>query len=260
MFTTRVNLGSRAARRQRTEAALNRIGQAAARATDQVTRNAHRGIRDAMSATKLGKLGRAVKYSTDVKKGRVPKVQFGRPWRAGGIIFIASKSERTLGAFEAYTEGATIVPRKGRWLWIATDEIPNKVGRYRMTPARYIAGGFENRIGELEFIEGSNNGEAFLIVRDVTVRAATGFGRARRLPRNGNVRPGRKAVDFVVAFIGIRITRRNRRLNPEAIAKAKFRELDKVLRDRVQTRRSEGRVIAASGGSGSARFTGTLSA
>jgi hypothetical protein len=91
------------------------------------------------------------------------------------------------GAIEAYTEGAEITPKRSPWLWISTDEIPRRAGRYRMTPALYRATGLESRIGPLVQIPGRHRGEALLIVRNVTVDRFGRRGKARRLPKRGAV-------------------------------------------------------------------------
>lgn len=233
------------------QAVLGRVARAAAYATDEAARQAHFNITGAMGAMKLGKLARAVGHGSDLKKRRVPPPN--ARFRVSGWVFARGKrgaSDRTFGALKAYTEGATIVPRKGRWLWIATDEIPQKAGRHRMTPARYIASGLERRIGELEFIPGDHAGEAFLIARDVTVNAANGYGKARRAPRRGAIGASRKKVDFIVAFIGIKITRRSKRVDPRKLtADAARRVPQLMLRHLTGTARQQkpGRVVASLG-------------
>lgn len=228
---------------------LGRVARAAAYATDEAARQAHFNITGAMGAMKLGKLARAIGHGSDLKKRRVPPPN--ARFRVSGWVFARTKSsERTAGALKAYTEGATIVPRKGRWLWIATDEIPQKVGRHRMTPQRYINSGLERRIGELEFIPGDHAGEALLIARDVTVNAATGYGKARRAPRRGAIGATRKKVDFIVAFIGIKITRRSARVDPLKLTADVARRVPTLmLRHLTRTagRQTPGKVVGSLG-------------
>lgn len=202
--------------------ALDAIGRAAARGAHEAWLGAQMELRRDMAGARLARLAKAVKQESDWRSRRLPRLSAEGPrFRVGAILYLkGQRNERTAGTFNAYSAGATIVPKRGRWLWIATDEIQAKVGmagkrgRFRMTPARYLARGLDRRIGELEFIEGKNAGEAFLIVRDVTVDGAKGYGRARRRARSGNVPKGRTERDFIVAFIGIRVTRRSRRFNP----------------------------------------------
>lgn len=68
-------------------------------------------IRQAMSGAGLGRLGNAVDATSDLEKG-------GRLHRSPGSvsasssIHLKSRSPRTVGAIEAYTEGATIGTRR----------------------------------------------------------------------------------------------------------------------------------------------------
>lgn len=195
--------------------AEQRFERAALIASDRMTVDAKNDLRRSMSGAGLGRLGLAIGSGSDIRKGgRVARR--GAGFSASGWLYIRSKSERTVGAIQAYTEGATISPVKGRWLWIATDSIPQRVGKFRMTPQRYNASGLVNSIGPLVMIPGRNSGEALLVVRGVTTRLA-GRPNARRAPRSGRARAGREVQDFVVAFVGIRRTSRVARVNVETI-------------------------------------------
>jgi hypothetical protein len=234
---------------------LEQLAAAVARAVDTTVANTRFDVSGAMSAAGLGKLANVIRSTSDFRKKRVPPIGDGSGgWRAGGVIFATHGSDRTAGALEAYTQGVTtIIPKRGRWLALATDEIPKRVGRKRMTPELYLAGGFEKRIGKLHFVPSKKHaGEAFLIARHVQVDAARGFGRSLRIPRTGNIRNGRKAVDFIVCFILIKVTTRSRRFDPRAIMARRVAELPTEIRKLL--RGSAGRgvsnsIVASSGGS-----------
>lgn len=194
-----------------------RVERAALIVTDRRASTAKREIRQEMAGAGLGRLGNAVDASSDLKKsGEVHRT--GGGFSASGFVFVRSKSERTLGTLQAYTEGADIVPVRGRFLWIATDEIPARAGRRRMTPALYRSSGLEQSIGKLEPIPGRHGGEALLIVRNVTTARSGRRGSA--LSRKRRVAPSREERDFIVAFVGIRGTSRAARANPTAIVAA----------------------------------------
>ncbi len=234
---------------------LTRLSRAVGKATDDTAREARNDMKTAMLNTGLGKLSRAIRYTSDKAKGRIPDINSNtNRWRAGATVFATNGSDRTEGALQSYTNSTTtIVPRRGRWLAIATDEIPKRVGRYRMTPELYVSSGLDRRIGELEFIPSKRPNEALLIARNVSVNGARGFGQARRIPRHGRTPGGRKRVDFVVAFILIRITRRAERFNPGAIFKGQFLKLpDRIKSNLIGSGQSGavgGPIIASSGGS-----------
>ena len=185
-------------------------------ATDRAARDALSTLRAQMAGAGLGRLGNAITSTSDLRRsGRVHR-RGAEGFSASAIIHLRTANERTVGTIISYTEGAEISPR-GPWLWIATPDLQKRVkGNYRMTPARYRAGGFEGRIGPLIQIPGRHPGEALLIVRDVTVRAA-GRANPRRLPNSGRVRAGRVLQQQFVAFVGIRRTSRRARVNPNAI-------------------------------------------
>lgn len=163
----------------------------------------------------LGRLGFALGAGSDLKKGRGVRRFGASGFSASGWVHIRTRSERGVGALVAYTEGADIRAKRG-WMWIATDNIPRRAGRYRMTPARYRAAGLESKIGPLIQVPGRTASENLLIVRNVSTRAA-GRPNARRMPRNGRVRAGRVQNESIVAFVGIRRTSRQARTNPRAI-------------------------------------------
>jgi hypothetical protein len=189
--------------------------RAAQKATHRAGVGLQQEVRTVMRGQRLGNLGNAIKLTTDLRKGQVHMTGSGG-WTASAFLYASAPSPRTSGALESYLEGRTITPVNGRWLAIATPEIPRRVGRYRMTPRRYVEGGLENRIGPLTFVPGRLPGVAYLVVKDATISESR-QGKARRLPKRGGVRPGRARVGFV-AFVLIRSTRRTRRLDVRAIA------------------------------------------
>lgn len=191
---------------------IQRFEHAALIATDRAATLAKNSLRGEFSGASLGRLGYAIGSGSDLRKsGRVRRIG-ANGFAASGWLFVRSSSARTEGTLDAYTVGADIRPVKGRYLWIATDAIPSRVGRYKMTPERYAASGLVDRIGPLVMINGRHAGEKLLVVRNVTTRLA-GSLKTRRMPKNGRVRPGRAAQEQVVAFVGIRRTSRSARVD-----------------------------------------------
>lgn len=199
---------------------IQRLEGVALKVSDAAARNALTETRTQMRGAGLGRLGGALGYGSDLKKTGAVHRRGGEAFSASGWIYIRSRSERAVGAIVAYTEGAEIRPNKSPWLWIATDEIPKRAGRFRMTPALYRQHGFENRIGPLIQIPGRHGGEALLVARNVTVDRFGRPGRARRVPRRGGIGGSRQRVDHIVAFVGIRRTSRAARVDPKAIIAA----------------------------------------
>jgi hypothetical protein len=213
---------------------IQRAENACLVASDRSSVGAHRELRSAMRGARLGTLGQAIGQTSDLKKaGRVHRIGRGG-FSASGVVFVRSKSERTLGAIEAYTEGASIRPVRSRWLWIATDQIPARVGRFRMTPERYRRGGLEQRIGPLVQIPGRHSNEALLIVPDVTVARSGRRGSALR--RKSRVVPSREARDHIVAFVGIRGTSRQARIDPRAIIEANAARTPELFNSAMRAR------------------------
>lgn len=210
-----------------------KVEQATLRASDKAATIARDNIRTAMHGARLGRLGNTIGATSDLKKGgRVHRLG-GGGFSVSGIVHVRTRNERALGALEAYTQGATITPRRGGWLWIATPNVPARVGRYRMTPERYRSSGLVTRIGPLIEIPGRNGGERLLVVNQVTTRT-TGKSNARRFPRNGKVRAGRQEHETLVMFIGIRSTSRATRINPKAIADRVAAQLPGMIGDELK--------------------------
>lgn len=215
----------REVQRQAEKAAL----QATARASAEATRK----LRADMAGRRLGRLGNAIGTTSDqAKGGRVYRTGSGSGFSASGVTFARSKSARTLGALEAYTEGASIRARRGGWLWIASRDIPARIGRERMTPALYKAKGLEQRIGPLVFVQGRNKGEALLIVRKASVSRSGRAGSARQ--QGKRVSAKRIGADQLVAFIGVRSTARAARVNVESILRAEQARLPERFTEAVE--------------------------
>ncbi len=192
-----------------------RMQAAALNATATAARNAKGVIRREMAAAKLGRMGNAIDDGSDAEKTGRMKLS-GSGWRASGWVFIRSRSPRTRGAIEAYTEGAEIAPRNGRYLWIATDQIPVRAGRAKMTPGNWSKAGLDTRIGPLVPIK-SASGTPLLIVKKVGVSASGKSRSARSLTKKGLARKGQIGVDYIVAFYGIPRTSRQARVDVDQI-------------------------------------------
>ena len=145
-----------------------RLEQAMLIATDRGGKNLKNGIRQAMSGAGLGKLGNAFAGKSDLERGGIQVRYGGGGFSAGATVYVRSGSDRTRGAIKAYTEGATIRPRRGRFLWIATPEIQRIAGpkgaRERVSPANWTKLGLDKRIGPLVFLK-SINGRPLLAVK-----------------------------------------------------------------------------------------------
>lgn len=193
-----------------------RIAAALLKATDHLSRSALNELRNRMSSAGLGRLGYGLGQYSDLQGRGVYRRANG--FSASGTVFIRASSKRTRGAIEAYTEGANISPRRGRWLWIATNEIPKKAGRFRMTPALYNKNGFDTKIGPLVTIKGIN-GYPLKVVRDATVSAAGLKGKARSRTKSGGIRKGQREKATIVAFFAIPYTSRGARVNVQDIGR-----------------------------------------
>jgi hypothetical protein len=215
---------------------MGHLERAALVATDRASRDAQEGVRTSMRSQRLGNLGNAIKQTSDRKKRRIHrKGEMG--FSASGIVYVGTKNERTRGALASYLDGpVNITPKSGRkWLAIATNEIPKRVGRYRMTPERYRASGLESRIGELQFIPTSRANVAYLVAKHVTTNPLRS-GSARRLPKNGRARAGRAEVG-IVAFVLIRATRREKRVDVAEIARKFQQRIIPYMSEELRTRR-----------------------
>lgn len=196
--------------------AEQRMERAALIATDRAAKDSKAAIRTAMSGAGLGRLGNAITSQSDLSEGRGVHRYAGGGFSASGIVYVRSRSERTLGAIESYTKGSVIRPVRSRWLWIPTDNIPRVSKRYRLTPAMWTASGLDRKIGPLVRIK-SVNGYPLLIVENTTVALSGKKRSAKRLNKNGRPAKGQVEKQFIVAFIGIPYTARAARVDVEAL-------------------------------------------
>ena len=196
---------------------VERAESAALKSTDRAAKTAKARIRTEMGSARLGTLGNAFAAKSDLDRGGI-QVRYGGNggFAASGIVYVRTKSERTLGAIQAYTEGADIRPVRSRWLWIATDNIPRVTGRYRMTPELWVKNGFDQKIGPLVVVR-SVNGYPLLVVKNVGLSAAGSRRSAKSLTKRGMPRKGQIEKQFVVAFIGIPFTSRAARVDVQKI-------------------------------------------
>lgn len=185
-------------------------------------------IRQAMGAAGLGKLALAITSTSDKKKGGGISVR-GEVRRASGIVYIRTKSPRTVGAIISYTEGAEITPKQSRWLWFPTDAAQRIVGfgkdRTRLTPRVWRDRGYEQKIGPLIKVK-SINGRPLLAVRNVGV-SGIGGGQVRDsgFTKTGKLKKGRRLRELVVMFVGIPRTSREARIDPKALAQQAIGEV-----------------------------------
>lgn len=193
---------------------LQRLERASVRTVDTISRRGKSAIRQRMSGAGLGRLGNAIGSSADqqvVRRGR-------EGFSASAQFFVRSRSERTLGALSAYTQGGEIGPRRGRWLWIPTNEIRRVAGagtqRQRVTPGNWNALGLDKKIGPLVFVR-ARSGPLY-IVPSVGVSLSGKKRSARSLTKSGRARKGDVEVG-IVAFVGIPRTARAARINLTAI-------------------------------------------
>lgn len=186
-------------------------------------------IKAAMGAAGLGRLSRAIGATSDLDKGGQVHRSASKSISASSAIHLRSRSERTVGAIQAYTQGATIRPRNGGWLWIPSPELQRRVkGGARVTPGNWRSSGLEARIGPLVKIPGNHAGEVVLIVPAVTTRV-DGRARPLRVPKSGRARAGRVLRENFVAFTGIRSTSRRARVDPHQIIDSARAELPALI-------------------------------
>lgn len=211
-----------------------RLEAAALNATHIAAGRAKSMIRREMSAAALGRLGNAIDSGSDLQKnGRVRTSPVG--FSASGWVFVRSKSERTLGTLAAYTAGAQIAPRSGRYLWIPTDDIPARAGRVKITPGNWNKFGLDKRIGPLVMVK-SINGRPLLIAQGATLSGSGKTRSAKSRRKDGGLRKGQVARDFVVAFVGIPRTSRQARVDVPAIMREVQAMLPKLIAEQLNRR------------------------
>lgn len=210
-----------------------RIGRAAARATDKAAQGARDDIRASMRSQRLGGLANTVAATSDLKRGR-PQGRGGEVLDVAGFVTLRGiKSQRTAGALDSYldNDSTDIKPVKGNYLWASTPEIPRFAGRKRMTPSLYYKSGLAAKIGKLVPVKGKRPGEMLLVVPDANISLSRP-GKIRPVPKSGRVREGRARVG-IVAFVGFRQTRRSRRVDPRAVAEKWQQKLSRMFADEM---------------------------
>jgi len=205
-----------------------RLQRASLEAADKASRNALRTLRGDMAGAGLGRLGNAMDQASDLQGGRGVHDRGGGAWSASGGVFIRTRSPRSRGAIEAYTQGASIQPARGRWLWIATTAIPSKAGRERMTPESYVRNGFTRKIGPLIPLK-SVNGYPLLAIENVGVSLAGKPRSAKSLTKTGNARKGQAKRDLVIAFYAIPATSRAARVDAVSVMVRAQSELQPLM-------------------------------
>ena len=229
MFRARVTIDKGLVANHRRQS-IQRIEQAGLKVTARAASTGKRELRSSMRAAKLAGLAQAIGETSDLaRNGRVHR-RGADGFSVSGVLYVRSKSERTLGALESYFFGATITPKRGRWLWIASNDLKRRVkGGFRMTPERYVALGMEQSIGKLEFRPGRAPGEGLLVARRVTTLASGRRGSARAY-RDGRSLRNRRLNEELVLFVGIRRTTRVVRVDPRSIIRAAQQRLpDEML-------------------------------
>lgn len=201
-----------------------RLERASVRTVDTVARRGRAEIRERMAGAGLGRLGNAVGASADEAVVR----STGDRFSVSARFFARSRSERTLGTLAAYGQGADIAPVRGRWLWVATDNIPRVSKRERLTPALWRENGLDKRIGPLIMIR-SVNGFPLLAVESVGVDISGRRRSAKSLTKGGGPRKGQVRRDLVIAFVGIPRTSRAARVNITEILEGIRAELPAIL-------------------------------
>lgn len=206
------------------------------RATQKGARRLNQNIRQAMAGAGLGRLGNAFTDTSDAKKGGIQRRYSNGGFSASGTVYVRSKSDRTLGAIQSYTEGSTISPIRGRWLWIPSDEILRVAGgrgtRQRVSPGNWSALGLDSRIGPLTLVK-SVNGRPLLVVKNVGVGAAGQKRSARSLTKRGQPRKGQVEKQFVVAFIAIPRTSRPARISIRSLVNQIAAELPSLIKTEI---------------------------
>lgn len=210
-----------------------RMEQAALIASDRASKRARTTLRTQMRGARLGRLGNAFGQTSDLQKtGTVFRRAGG--FSASGLVFIRSRSERTLGAIQSYLYGSSISPVRSRYLWIPTDNIPRVSQRFRLTPALWNKNGLDQRIGRLQFIR-TRSGTPLLIVKNAPVNQAS--GRAGPRTKTGRLRRNQVEQPFIVAFVGIQRTSRQARVNANQIFRQVQAEMPQLIAQAIERTR-----------------------
>lgn len=206
--------------------------------TDELSKEGQRDVQAKIRAVGLGKLGGAVGHTSMKKEG-----QSGTGRTPYGVIF-AKGGDESLGggALESYSRGSRIKPTgaNGDWLWIPQPSVPRFMRsggrRRRLTPALYNASSLASTIGKLVFKPISAT-RALLVIRKASVNIRTGRAKAP-LKRKSNLSTNEKDV---IAFVGIKVTRRAKRFDQTKVMQAKAQKGPRVMRealDRIRKSRA----------------------
>lgn len=217
---------------------VSQMERAAVRSVSRIASMGKVGIRSRFAGAGLGRLGNAIDANAD--QGAV---RYGRDgFSVSARFFTRTRSERTLGAIKAYTEGATIMPVRSPWLWIPTDDIPVRAGStrsgggQRMTPALWRQRGYDKTIGPLRKIK-SVNGNPLLVVENVGTSEAGARRSVKSLTKSGRARRGQRKRDLVVCFVGIPRTSRAARVNITNILLGARSELPSIFESELAKER-----------------------
>jgi hypothetical protein len=179
----------------------------AAIVTDRTAKEYQRLVKHAIVGANLGKLGGAVKEK---------RISATGGYGPSAVVYAAGGDQSLAGgALESYTQGAIIQAQSKTWLAFATSAIPSRVGRFRMTPARYNAAGYNQSLGKLVFVP-VNSRLALLVVKNTTQHVRTG---RIKLPgkRASKVYGPQKSI---VVFVLIKQTIRTKRFDTGVLAEA----------------------------------------
>lgn len=195
-------------------------------ATDRTITKAGKFLRSRVRAVGLKGLANVVGYTSSLKKGRKAGTN------AYGVIFARGGDQSRSGqALLSYARGATITPKRGKWLWFQTEQIARQakisgIGRERLTPELYRQKG--SPLGPLKFQLFRNGTARFYADGLVT----TPKGRAR-LPGKRNKQPTKR----ITIFLGIKVTRRGKRFDEREILSKFAGLLPAELSDELARRR-----------------------
>jgi len=213
---------------------LGKVERALIRTASYASSEGIKRVRLGMAGAGLGRLGNAIGAKADERLHR--RID---GFSASAQFFIRSGSARSRGAIEAYTQGADIRPKRGRWLWVPTNDAQQLVGsgksRQRLTPGLWREYGMDKKIGPLVTIR-SVNGYPLLAVEKVGVDLSGRPRSARALTKKGLPRKGQVERSLVVMFVAIPWTSRAARVSVRAILRQVRDAAENVYYDAVQGR------------------------
>lgn len=204
-------------------------------ATDKGATVMARGTQNKIRSVGLGKLAQGVGHTSSLKK----RDRTGQPY---GVMYARGGDESRGGkTLEAYSRGAYITAKRGKWLAISTGAIPKMISaggrRRRITPELYRQSSLMTSLGPLQFVQQSLN-RAVLIAKNVAVSPKT--GRAKRATGRERSLVRQKSV---VAFVLIRSTSRAQRFDKDDQARIAHGQMPEFLGEgfaRVAQRRTIG--------------------